>query len=64
VQHQQNWDAYSTHFSPAPIMQQFKAVFIDGDNLSTVKLGQQDHLAIQGYRLQRKVRHLSRKLYL
>jgi hypothetical protein len=29
-----------------------------------VKLGPQDHLAIQGYRLQRKLRHLSRKLYL
>lgn len=64
VQHQQNWDAYSTHFSPAPIMQQFKAAFIDGDDLSKVKLGPQDHLAIQGYRLQRKLRHLSRKLYL
>jgi hypothetical protein len=64
MQHQQNWDAYSAHFSPAPIMQQFKAVFIDGDDLGTVKLGPQDHLAIQGYRLQRKLRHLSRKLYL
>jgi hypothetical protein len=64
VQQQQNWDAYSTHFSPTPIMQQFKTVFIDGEDRSTVKLGLDDHLAIKGYRLQRKLRHLSRKIYL
>jgi hypothetical protein len=29
-----------------------------------VKLRAQDYLAIQGYRLQRKLRHLSRKIYL
>ena len=63
VQHQQNWDAYSTHFSPAPIMQQFKAVFIDGKDRASITLGPADHAAIQGYRLQRKLRHLSRKLY-
>jgi hypothetical protein len=64
IQHQQNWDAYSTHFSAASIMQQFKAVFIDGENRDEVKLGLQDHLAIQGYRLQRKFRNLTKKLYL
>jgi hypothetical protein len=63
VQHQQNWDAYSAHFSPAPIMQQFKAVFIDGENRDKVKLGLQDLLAIQGYRLQRKFRNFRKKLY-
>jgi hypothetical protein len=64
IQHQQNWDAYSTHFSPAPIMEQFKAVFIDGEGRAKVQLRAQDYLAIQGYRLQRKLRHLSRKIYL
>jgi hypothetical protein len=44
-------------------MQQFKAVFIDGENRDKVKLGLQDHLAIQGYRLQRKFRNLTKKLY-
>ena len=63
VQYQQNWDAYSTDFSPAAIMQQFKTVFIDGEDRNTVKLGLEDHLAIKGYRLQRKLRHLSRKIY-
>jgi hypothetical protein len=63
VQYQQNWDAYSTHFSPAPIMKQFKAVFIDGENRAGLTLGLGDRAAIQAYRLQRKLRNLSRKLY-
>lgn len=64
VQDQQDWDAYSTRFAPEPVMQQFKAVFIDGKGLSSITLGLRDRIAIQGYRLQRKVRNLARKLYL
>jgi hypothetical protein len=63
VQHQKNWDAYSTHFSPAPIMQQFKTVFIDGEDRVNFALGARDHAIIQGYRFRRKLRNLSKKLY-
>ena len=64
TQQEKNWDAYSEHFSAEVIMRQFKNVFIQGRNLSEIQLSPGDRIAIQKYRLQRKMRNLQKKLYL
>lgn len=64
VQQQRNWDAYSSQFSPAAVMKQFKSNFIDGKNRADIPLSTLDRLAVQGYRVKRKWRNLQKKLYL
>lgn len=64
VQHHRNWDAYSEKFSPKNIMHQFKAVFIEGKNLSELSLSNLDKVVIQKHRFERKLRNLEKKLYL
>jgi len=62
IQHQQNWDAYSEHFLPAPVMEKFQEVFLASPKMD-LNLSAMDKLAIQGYRFKRKMRNLSKKLY-
>ena len=62
VQHQQNWDAYSEQFLPAPVMKKFQKVFLASHKMD-LGLSTLDRLAIQGYRFKRKLRNLSKKLY-
>ena len=64
VQHEKNWDAYSEKFSPQAIMPKFDDVFIKGPNFDPKSIGLLDKLAIEGYRFQRKIRNLSKKVYL
>ncbi|MBT8574517.1 hypothetical protein G6701_03310 [Polynucleobacter paneuropaeus] len=64
VQHQQNWDAYSKDFSPKAIMSKFEKVFIKGPDLNPKSIGPIDKMLIEGYRFKRKLRNLSKKIYL
>ena len=72
IQHQQNWDAYSKDFLPRSVMNRFQEVFLSSpikkgveDNRSAIPdLSFIDRVAIQAYRLQRKIRNLSKKIYL
>jgi hypothetical protein len=64
VQSEKNWDAYSERFSPQSIMSKFDSVFIKGENFNPKCIGPIDKLRIEGYRLERKFRNLSKKLYL
>ena len=63
MQHERNWDAYSQDFLPNSVMSKFERVFLN-DHLQTLQVGTLDVLAIQRYRLKRKMRNLSKKLYL
>ena len=63
----QNWDCYSENFSPAPVMKKFDDVFlkIASGNAGIEKhFSIEDKCAIQYDRAQKKLRSLSRKLYL
>jgi len=64
IQHQKDWDAYSTDFSPTVIMRKFHDVFISGEKLVNLSLSAFDKTIIQKYRFERKVRNLQKKLYL
>ena len=59
----QSWDAYSENFNPHAVMQQFAKVFINSPRYQIPQLSNWDHMTIAGYRLQRKIRNLRRKLY-
>jgi hypothetical protein len=63
IQQDKSWDAYSKAFLPAPIMKKFEEVFLSPEAQS-LTISPMDKLAIQGYRFQRKLRNLSKKLYL
>ena len=63
IQSEQNWDAYSAQFSPQPVMEKFRDVFLDS-SAQNLTIGPLDKLALQTYRWQRKVRNLSKKFYL
>jgi len=63
TQFEKNWDAYSNDFSPKVIMQRFADVFIKGD-FDPRAINSLDKLMIEGYRFKRKLRNLSKKLYL
>jgi len=63
VQHERNWDAYSQDFLPTSVMSKFEQVFLN-NHPQTLQVGALDALAIQRYRLERKMRNLSKKLYL
>lgn len=63
-QHQQNWDAYSKDFSPKAIMPKFEEAFINAANFDPKSIGPIDKLRIESYRFERKLRNLSKKIYL
>lgn len=62
IQHAKSWDAYSTDYSPEPVMQKFKSVFLELG--SSYQMSAYDKSMIQGYRFIRKLRNLQKKLYL
>ncbi|MBT8518890.1 hypothetical protein G6645_08500 [Polynucleobacter paneuropaeus] len=63
-QHEKNWDAYSKDFSPLVIMPKFDQVFIKGRNFDPKSISTMDKVAIEAYRFARKLRNLSRKMYI
>jgi hypothetical protein len=67
VWHQkQEWDCYSKEFSPAVVMKKFASVFLDEKALkrSEIEISALDRVIVQGKRFRKKLRSLSRKLYL
>ena len=62
----QNWDCYSQDFSPSAVMKKFQAVFLSDDAIkqSEINVDGVDKAAIQLKRFRKKLRSLSRKLYL
>jgi len=61
-----NWDCYSERFSPAPVMKKFESVFLkhDPDTAASTEITLGDKCIVQYYRARKKIRSLSRKLYL
>ena len=62
----QNWDCYSRDFSPSAVMKKFQSVFLGDDAIkrAEIKISSLDRAAIQSKRFRKKLRSLSRKLYL
>lgn len=62
----QDWDCYSSWFSPLPVMSKFNKVFLESDLLNQAKIDCKlnDLCNIQLKRLAKKGRSLSRKYYL
>ena len=58
-----DWDAYSKEFNPKSVMKLFDSVFLHGDK-QDITLNSFDKAMVQAYRLKRKFRNLSKKLYL
>jgi hypothetical protein len=62
---QQNWDCYSSLFSPAEVMKKFDAVFLQSDlSRPLPKPSLLDEFVVQAYRFPKKIRNLSRKYYI
>ena len=62
----QDWDCYSKEFSPAAVMKKFASVFLDEKALkrSETEISVLDKSMVQAKRFRKKLRSLSRKLYL
>jgi hypothetical protein len=62
----QDWNCYSEEFSPAAVMKKFASVFLDEKALkrSEIKISSLDRALVQSRRFRKKLRSLSRKLYL
>jgi len=62
----QDWDCYSKEFSPAAVMKKFASVFLDEKALkrSETEISVLDKSMVQTKRFRKKLRSLSRKLYL
>jgi len=62
----QNWDCYSRDFSPPAVMKKFQSVFLSDDatKRAEINISNFDKAVIQGRRFRKKLRSLSRKLYL
>jgi hypothetical protein len=62
----QDWDCYSKEFSPDAVMKKFASVFLDEKALkrSAIEITSLDRAVVQAKRLRKKLRSLSRKLYL
>ena len=62
----QDWDCYSQEFSPSAVMKKFQSVFLGDDAIkrAEIKISSLDRAAIQAKRFRKKLRSLSRKLYL
>lgn len=63
-QYEKNWDAYSLDFSAQAVMPKFDEVLIKGAKFDPKSINALDKLAIEGYRFGRKIRNLSKKIYL
>ena len=63
---QQEWDCYSRDFSPAAVMKKFDEVFLNAKALkqAEIQITSLDKALVQAKRLRKKIRSLSRKLYL
>ena len=63
---QQDWDCYTQGFSPAAVMKKFDEVFLNAKALRRAEIQIQglDKALVQGKRFRKKIRSLSRKLYL
>ena len=62
----QDWDCYSQTFSPSAVMSKFDSVFLSDASMKRAEIAISifDKAAIQGKRFRKKLRSLSRKLYL
>jgi len=62
----QDWDCYSKEFSPAAVMKKFTSVFLDNQSLkrAEIQISSFDRGLVQVKRFRKKLRSLSRKLYL
>jgi len=62
----QDWDCYSEEFSPLAVMKKFRSVFLDDQALrqAEIQISLFDQTLVQGKRFRKKLRSLSRKLYL
>jgi hypothetical protein len=63
---QQDWDCYSRHFSPTAVMKKFDEVFLNTKALkqAEIQINSLDKALVQAKRFRKKIRSLSRKLYL
>jgi len=63
---QQNWDCYSRDFSPTAVMKKFDEVFLNTKALkqAEIQINSLDKALVQAKRFRKKIRSLSRKLYL
>ena len=62
----QNWDCYSQEFSPTAVMKKFDSVFLSDNAVqrTEIDISSSDKIAVQAKRFRKKLRSLSRKLYL
>ena len=62
----QEWDCYSKEFSPEAVMKKFASVFLEEKALkrAEIEISGLDKAVVQGKRFRKKLRSLSRKLYL
>jgi hypothetical protein len=62
----QDWDCYSEEFSPLAVMKKFRSVFLNDQALrqAEIQISLFDRAVVQGKRFRKKLRSLSRKLYL
>ena len=62
----QDWDCYSEEFSPLAVMKKFRSVFLNDQALrqAEIQISLFDQALVQGKRFRKKLRSLSRKLYL
>uniref|UniRef100_B1XSX6 Glycosyl transferase family 1 domain-containing protein n=1 Tax=Polynucleobacter necessarius subsp. necessarius (strain STIR1) TaxID=452638 RepID=B1XSX6_POLNS len=62
----QNWDCYSQDFSPSAVMKKFQSVFLSDDAMkrAEINISSIDKAAVQGKCFRKRLRSLSRKLYL
>jgi len=62
----QNWDCYSQNFSPVAVMKKFQSVFLEDKAIkqAEIQISAVDNIFIQTKRFRKKLRSLSRKLYL
>ena len=62
----QDWDCYSKAFSPATVMKKFSEVFLETSSIKAadISLSILDKAVVQAARFKKKIRSLSRKLYL
>jgi hypothetical protein len=62
----QDWDCYSLEFSPSVVMKKFSSVFLDANALKQkeIDITPVDRALVQGKRFRKKLRSLSRRLYI
>jgi len=60
----QDWNCYSKKFSPEPVMERFNNIFLEANKIIQRPITFNDKCAIQYFRSKKKLRSLSRKVYL